>query len=148
MRIILVLGNGRTDDGVRLHNRTVEVIGGRRRGEEIPDHIPTRRLAGNGDLVLISSEARCDLVDIFERHNYVQHAEVLVRAEGSRREIAQDTEAVLNNDDDRIGGLCKIGTIQTRVTGGANAIRTAVNPHKNRKIAPKVGGSRGVDVEV
>lgn len=84
-----------TDDGVRLQNRTGEVIGSRRCGEDIPDHIPTRRLAGNCDFILISSKTCYDQVDIFERCNYVLYAEILVRVESSRWEIAQDTEAVL-----------------------------------------------------
>jgi len=139
---------GFTDDGVGLQNRTTEIIGGRWRGEEIPDHIPTRRLTSNSDLVLVSSETRRDPVDIFERCNYVLHAEILVRVEGSGWEIAQDTETILYGDDNRIGGLCKVRSIQTRVTGGAKMVRTAVNPHKNRKVAPNVGGNRGVDVKV
>jgi len=41
MRINLTSDLGSTDYGVRLQNCATEVIGGRRRGEDISNHIPT-----------------------------------------------------------------------------------------------------------
>lgn len=54
----------------------------------------------------------------------------------------------MNGDDNRIGGFCKVRSIQTRATDGAPDVRTAVDPHKNREVAPNVGVNRDVEVKV
>lgn len=129
----------------------LEQAGGLRRSDVGHDAVAAGRLAGDRDIGGVAAECRCIALDPAQRGLLVHHAivgEVVTLAiEGGMREKAEQSEPVVEGDDQRAALDRKLGGIV--IAPLADLQRAAMEPDEYRQLARHAPlGGAAIDVQV